>query len=140
MARPLNPKPNPADLARVAEERERQEREERARKLWAEATAWRKAHPDAWGYARRMAVAEASAGRRFGAQFLIESIRKRDFASFGSPYPQINNDFAPAFARMLLLERPELRRWVELRASALDALPGVPKRREPAEKGENSAA
>lgn len=140
MPRPLNPRPNPADLRKVAEEKEHAARLERARKLWGEANAWKHEHPDAWGYARRMAVAEASAGRRFGAQFLIESIRKRDFASFGTPYPQVNNDFAPAFARMLLIERPELRRWVELRASALDELPGVPKRREPAEKGENSAA
>lgn len=142
MPRPLNPRPNPSDLRRADEERERQEREERALKIWKDAKLWRRRHPDAWCFMVSTAKREATEGRRFSVQWLSEQVRKRDFASFSTPYPILDNSIRPALARMIVDENPEVRRWIEMRRSILDELevPGVPKRRKPAETGKTYAA
>lgn len=84
------------------------------------AYAWRERNSGAWGYMVSLAIRETKAKRRFSADWLIQSARKRDFATDDGSKFAINNSYSPAFSRMLVKEYPECTPFIELRKSKLD--------------------
>lgn len=95
---------------------------ERAERIAKEADAWVSRHGDAWNYIVGMCVTEAEHKRTVSMQLAAEQVRKLDFASFQTPYGNINNKFRAALARRLVREHPEVKPYIELRRSALDLL------------------
>jgi len=86
------------------------------------ALAWREMNPRAWGYACAIALKDAKGGRRVGSQRLVEIIRARDFTDEAGRPTKVNNDFSPIFARLLIVEHPEVAPFVERRESVYDAI------------------
>lgn len=84
------------------------------------AESWRKNNPKAWNHIVSRALKETMAKRKFGVQALIESARRKDFATNDGSRFTINNSFQPVFARMLIKEYPEMEPYIELRKSELD--------------------
>lgn len=90
--------------------------------LLTRAYEWRNRNSSAWAYMLSLAKKETIAQRKFGVQFLIEEARKKSFATDDGSRFSINNSFAPAFARMLVKEHPEMKPYIELRKSELDGV------------------
>lgn len=97
-------------------------RRERAQELLHRAVAWRRSHPDAWMGIVEAMLHEVDAKRRAPIKWAVEEIRKRDYASFPTPYPSVSNSLCPAFARMVSAEYPRADEYVEKRPSCLDEI------------------
>lgn len=98
------------------------EREREAALLMARAEEWTRENPDAWAYMVRLAEREAAAERRFSMQWLIEQIRKVDFADVRGRKSGVNHNIAAALARILERERPGVSRWLTRRRASVDSL------------------
>lgn len=97
-------------------------RAERAQELLHRAVSWRRSHPDAWMGIVEAMLHEVDAKRRAPIKWAVEEIRKRDYASFPTPYPSVSNSLCPAFARMVSAEYPRADEYVEKRPSCLDEI------------------
>jgi len=84
------------------------------------AEQWKAANPDAWAYIVRLALIEVKNERRFNMQRLIEEVRRKALLNAeGGPFG-VNNTLRPALTRLLILEYPETRPFLETRRSACD--------------------
>jgi hypothetical protein len=95
-------------------------RRRRGAEIEAMAADWMGSNPDAMRYIERRALEETAAGRRFSVRLLLEEARKRGFSDREGRGTKINNVIAPAVARALIREHPEVRPFVKLRRSMVD--------------------
>lgn len=107
------PKPNPNTTTI-------EDRALKGRMLEYRAHLWIDENPDAWAFVVSRALAEAKAGRRFGIKQLVEEARRKDFADACGGRTRICNSLTPAFARILIAEHPEVRRFIDTKRSVLD--------------------
>lgn len=96
----------------------------RGAELAAKCADWMDANPDALRYIERRALEEAAAERRFSVRLLLEEARRRDFTDREGRGTRINNVIAPALARRIVGEHPEVRPFVKLRRSMVDEIEG----------------
>lgn len=67
-------------------------------------------------------LSDVRAQRRTSASFWLHQARQKDWArTDGDPF-RVNNNLAPAVARLFLLEHPEARPYVETRRAACDGM------------------
>lgn len=95
-------------------------RRRRGAEIESLAADWMRANPDAVRYIERRALEETEAKRRFSVRLLLEEARKRGFSDREGNRTKINNVIAPAVARALIREHPEVRPFVKLRRSMVD--------------------
>lgn len=98
------------------------EREREAALLMARAEDWTRENPDAWAYMLGLAEQEAAACRKFSMQWLVERMRKVDFADVHGRKSGVNHNIAAALARILERERPGVSKWLTRRRASVDAL------------------
>ena len=96
------------------------ERELKALHMMREARLWIDENPDAWAFIVSRALHETFAVRQFGMKQLIEEVRRKDFADIRGARTGISNSHSPAFARILIAEHPECRRFIVTKHSVLD--------------------
>lgn len=95
-------------------------RAKRGAELAAKCAGWMSANPDALRYIERRALEETAAERRFSVRLLLEEARGKDFTDREGRETRINNVIAPALARALVREHPEIGPFVKLRRSMVD--------------------
>ena len=83
---------------------------------------WIRRNPEAWHFIVNLAKREASLQRRTSIQWIIEETRRRRFKARNGQPLGINNRLSPAFARLLILEVPEIRPYIKTRCSSVDDL------------------
>lgn len=86
----------------------------------AEAEAWIKENPDAWGYIVEQALASARMHRMFGMKALCEYIRWHMQVNKGKSEFKLNNNHTSAFTRILTEQHPEVEPYVRTRSAAVD--------------------
>lgn len=96
----------------------------RGAELAAKCADWMDANPDALRYIERRALEEAGGERRFSVRLLLEEARRRDFTDREGRGTRINNVIAPALARRIVDEHPEVRPYMRLRRSMVDEIEG----------------
>lgn len=96
----------------------------RGAELAAKCADWMDANPDALRYIERRALEEAGAERRFSVRLLLEEARRRDFTDREGRGTRINNVIAPALARRIADDHPEVRPYMRLRRSMVDEIEG----------------
>ena len=111
------------DLAR-AEAMQSEYRATRGAELAAKCADWMDANPDALRYIERRAIEEAGAERRFSVRLLLEEARRKDFTDRRGRGTRINNVIAPALARRIADDHPEVRPYMRLRRSMVDEIEG----------------
>ena len=93
--------------------------------LAAKCADWMDANPDALCYIERRALEEAGAERRFSVRLLLEEARSKDFTDRRGRGTRINNVIAPALARRIADDHPEVRPYMRLRRSMVDEIEGL---------------
>lgn len=96
----------------------------RGAELAAKCADWMDANPDALRYIERRALEEAGAERRFSVRLLLEEARRKDFTDRRGRGTRINNIIAPALARRIADDHPEVRPYMRLRRSMVDEIEG----------------
>ena len=96
----------------------------RGAELAAKCADWMDANPDALCYIERRALEEAGAERRFSVRLLLEKARSKDFTDRRGRGTRINNVIAPALARRIADDHPEVRPYMRLRRSMVDEIEG----------------
>ena len=91
------------------------------RKLYR-AEAWRKANPEAWGYAVRIATEQARQGQPVSARELVDAVRRKAFTDREGRDARPNNDYAPIWGRWIAIEHPETAPYIEHRKTVFDWL------------------
>lgn len=85
-----------------------------------QARAWAEENDSAYEHMLKMAMGEASHKRKFGVQWLLESVRSKDFLGRGGKRSVANNNMAAALGRLLIEEHPVLKPYLRLRKSKVD--------------------
>lgn len=98
---------------------------ETARKHLAEAEAWIRENKPAWEFMASKAEAEVAAKRHFSMSAIVHEARKVDFSDSNGQPTRINNNWTPAFARILEPEIPGMSDFCEFRKTALNEVMGV---------------
>lgn len=91
------------------------------RKLYR-AERWRKANPEAYRYAERMAIEQARQGQPISARELVDAVRRKAFTDNEGRDARPNNDYAPIWGRWIATEHPETARYIEQRKTVFDLL------------------
>lgn len=86
------------------------------------ARQWIRDNPKAWEYAVNLALHEAHAKRRISMSWIIEQVRRKDFARSDNEPFKINNTLNSAFARIMAMDYPETKPFIEFRKAACDGL------------------
>jgi len=96
----------------------------RAKKKVRSAETWRKRNSHAYGIIERLAIREASHGRKFGGKFLVEVCRQYDITDDedGKNVSLGTNDYTAIIARWIRSEHPEIAELVRVRPCALDEI------------------
>ena len=94
----------------------------RGRRKLHRAELWRKANPEAWRYAVRIATEQARQGQPISARELVDAVRRKAFTDRDGRDTRPNNDYAPIWGRWIATEHPETARYIEQRKTVFDQL------------------
>lgn len=86
------------------------------------ARQWIRDNPKAWEYAVNLALNEARSKRRISMQWIMEQVRRKDFARSDNEPFKVNNTLNSAFARIMAMDHPETEPYIEFRRAACDGL------------------
>lgn len=97
---------------------------DKAKKKVRSAETWRNRNSHAYGIIERLAIREASHGRKFGGKFLVEMVRQHDITNDedGKNVSLGTNDYTAIIARWIRSEHPEIAELVRVRPCALDEI------------------
>lgn len=95
-------------------------RQRRARFMMSEARNWVADNPDAWAFMVSRSIHETNAEREFGMKQLIEETRRKDFVDVWGKRASLDNTLSPAFARILIEQHPECRRYMRIKRALID--------------------
>lgn len=92
-------------------------RREKHRAEW-----WRRNNPEAWSYLERIAIERAREGLPISGRALVEAAREKAFTDREGRTSKVNNNYAPVFARWMLLEHPETAAYIKRRSTVFNLL------------------
>ena len=96
---------------------------DRGRRKLRKAQAWRKANPEAYGYAVGIAIDQARKGQPISARELVDSGRRKAFTDGESGQDaRPDNNYAAIWARWIATEHPETARYIKCRKTVFDVL------------------
>ena len=84
------------------------------------ALAWVRNNPTAWEYMTALALGEAAKTGHVSVAWLVEQVRRKDFATLDGSGFKVANRYRTVFARVLIKEHPELKGAINLSASPID--------------------
>ena len=88
-------------------------------RIWnAAVTRWESVGP----VVKAIALREVEAERRFTMQYVMEELRRRQYVGRDGADVAVDNTYAPAYARLLMRDCPEVRPYLETRKSRFDGM------------------
>lgn len=93
---------------------------ERAHRTINRARLWTDENPSAWQAMNELALKDARSGRRVSGSGLVEYTGKKEFTDIYGKPTVCNNNLAPALARLIAKEHPEVARHLETRTGVYE--------------------